>query len=258
MRIKNLFVGMLTALLVLMTPITAFAKSSDKVSYMTQEEMESEVWDTLSNSISYMVHYDGSFISSLNTAITYGEYTQFINNYTPINNDVTISTVVNDFSNHFNELYANIEFDQDENGKYYEYNIDKPDERNYWVYNEDTDKFVCTNSDNKVIKTYNRYYLPDEQSADTQQSLNTNDNDTTIESKSVIEAESNINDNDNNGQVVTVPENAVIEDDTTPQETDSTETQSSQSAIWFVLIAGVVITFVCVFAVILKGKDKKE
>lgn len=150
--------------MILATPMSVLAKSNDKVAYMTQEEMEQEVWEEFCNENYY--ENDSSFFYSLSLSIARNEYVKFIKEYKPLNSDVTVARVSSEYYGYlYNDLYSNIEFDQDSDGKYYEYNTDKPDDKRYWTYNEDTKKFICRNANDKVVKTYDRYYIPTEQEA---------------------------------------------------------------------------------------------
>lgn len=84
----------------------------------------------------------------------------YLEDYEPLNKDVTVSDVANEFSEYLEEKYNDITFDIDENDNIYEINSDG--NKYSWTYNESLDQFECKDSSEKLIKSYNRYHPENE------------------------------------------------------------------------------------------------
>jgi hypothetical protein len=147
-------ISIITSIFVLQMT-TAFAY--ERICYMTENEIYNEVWDMY---VKRNYHGEDDFLTSLKMSITRGELKTYIHNYKPINEDVNVNDVKNDYDKYLSEeLFKNTVIDEDSEGHIYEYDTDNPNEKFYWTYNESTDKFICRSADGKeIVKTYDRYY----------------------------------------------------------------------------------------------------
>lgn len=166
MKTKKIICVILSVLCLLFTQmltvsaVTYSENSGKRIFNFTDEELLEEVWelelwsnysedDLLSNKI---------FLVS----ITRSELVEFMRDYEPINRDVTVGDVSREFNDYILEKYDAIEFDVDENNNYYEYNVDNPDEKFYYSYDEATDQYVCKDNSGKIMKTYAKYHYEGE------------------------------------------------------------------------------------------------
>lgn len=140
---------MLIALVMMTTIVTAFAY--DKVTYMTEDEIFNEVWEMYAER---NYHGEKDFTTALKLAISKGELKKYVHNYKPINEDVDVNDVKNEFGKYLSNTLGDTEITEDNDGKVYEYNKDNPSDRYYWTYNTSNKKFVCQDNNGKIIKSY--------------------------------------------------------------------------------------------------------
>ena len=84
------------------------------------------------------------------------ELTSFLEDYEPLNSDISVSDAYQEFSAHLKDVFEDIKIDVDENGNIYEEH--KDGSKYDWTYNADKDMFVCTDKNGNIEKTYDRYH----------------------------------------------------------------------------------------------------
>lgn len=247
-----------TVLIFCLAQIIPVCAYYDKIQYLSAEEIYNEVWNMYYST--YIEPFEDTHPANyleLEASIARYELEGFIDDYEPSNPDVTVADVNNEFYDYYyNQLYGNIEMDIDDDGNIYEYDINNPVEKHYWAYNETNDKFVCTDDNNKIIKSYDRYVIKTGTSGQTKPdtSGSTSRQKTTSNGSTAKQAEI----------VTTEPEETIMTNYATTYVADSTEPESTESKsmntaqIIILCILGVVIVagiaFVGVTAIKKKGK----
>lgn len=125
--------------------------SSDKVAYMSDEEIFNEVW---------YEYYWSTFADRadpLMMSIVRSELVDYIKGYEPLNNDTDISDVMNDFDEYGKQKYSEIKIEPTEDG-YVEYKTDNPDEKLKYTYDETRKVYICKDENGKIEKMYDRYF----------------------------------------------------------------------------------------------------
>lgn len=125
--------------------------SSDKVTYMTDEEIFNEVW---------YEYYWSTFADRgdpLMMSIVRSELVDYLKDYEPLNNDTSISDVMNDFDEYGKQKYSEIRIEPTEDG-YVEYKTDNPDEKLKYTYDETRKVYICKDENGKIEKMYDRYF----------------------------------------------------------------------------------------------------
>lgn len=125
--------------------------SSDEVTYMTDEEIFNEVW---------YEYYWSTFADRgdpLMMSIVRSELVDYLKDYEPLNNDTSISDVMNDFDEYGKQKYSEIRIEPTEDG-YVEYKTDKPDEKLKYTYDETRKVYICKDENEKIEKMYDRYF----------------------------------------------------------------------------------------------------
>jgi hypothetical protein len=254
------------AILLCVAQINTVFAAYDKIKYLTDDEIFNDVWE-LYYTENYDVDMADTFYFSLMISISYGELSNFVKDYTSLNDDTTVNDVKKDYYIYLEDdlgYGSKIEFGNDD-GKCYEYKVDEPDVKYYWSYNEDTDKFVCTDTNNKIVKTYNRYYLPDE---DKDAALNENNgadnsvdseesNKTAVSEQKQIVEEETISEQEN-GQVVTISPTANISSTSEASE-EVAEEIINNSSVWNVILIVIGVIVICfIIAIIIRIKKNNE
>lgn len=147
--VKTISSLMLIALVMITSIVTTFAY--DKVTYMTEDEVFNEVWEMYAER---NYHGEKDFTTALKLAISKGELKKYVHNYKPINEDVDVNDVKNEFGKYLSNTLGDTEITEDNNGKVYEYNKNNPNDKYYWTYNKDNKKFICQDNNGKIIKSY--------------------------------------------------------------------------------------------------------
>lgn len=239
--IKKISLLMLIALVMMTTIVTAFAY--DKVTYMTEDEIFNEVWEMYAER---NYHGEKDFTTALKLAISKGELKKYVHNYKPINEDVDVNDVKNEFGKYLSNTLGDTEITEDNDGKVYEYNKDNPTDRYYWTYNTSNKKFVCQDNNGKIIKSYDGAFYEKKR---TKQATAT----TTTEVTSEPVTESSVTSN------TVVSKSKTVTINSTPDEIK----KDNSSNIFKIVIA---IVYLCVFAIVIaiivrlihKKKGKKE
>lgn len=125
--------------------------SADKVAYMSDEEIFNEVW---------YEYYWSTFADRgdpLMMSIVRSELVDYLKDYEPLNNDTSISDVMNDFDAYGKQKYSEIRIEPTEDG-YVEYRTDKPDEKLKYTYDETRKVYICKDENGKIEKMYDRYF----------------------------------------------------------------------------------------------------
>lgn len=230
---------MLIALVMMTTIVTAFAY--DKVTYMTEDEIFNEVWEMYAER---NYHGEKDFTTALKLAISKGELKKYVHNYKPINEDVDVNDVKNEFGKYLSNTLGDTEITEDNDGKVYEYNKDNPSDRYYWTYNTSNKKFVCQDNNGKIIKSYDGAFYEKKR---TKQATATTT--TEVTSEPVESVTSN----------TVVSKSKTVTINSTPDEIK----KDNSSNIFKIVIA---IVYLCVFAIVIaiivrlihKKKGKKE
>lgn len=238
--IKKISLLMLIALVMMTTIVTAFAY--DKVTYMTEDEIFNEVWEMYAER---NYHGEKDFTTALKLAISKGELKKYVHNYKPINEDVDVNDVKNEFGKYLSNTLGDTEITEDNDGKVYEYNKDNPTDRYYWTYNTSNKKFVCQDNNGKIIKSYDGAFYEKKR---TKQATATTT--TEVTSEPVTESVTS-------NTVVSKSKTVTI--NSTPDEIK----KDNSSNIFKIIIA---IVYLCVFAIVIaiivrlihKKKGKKE
>lgn len=239
--IKKISSLMLIALVMMTTIVTAFAY--DKVTYMTEDEIFNEVWEMYAER---NYHGEKDFTTALKLAISKGELKKYVHNYKPINEDVDVNDVKNEFGKYLSNTLGDTEITEDNDGKVYEYNKDNPSDRYYWTYNTSNKKFVCQDNNGKIIKSYDGAFYEKKR---TKQATAT----TTTEVTSEPVTESSVTSN------TVVSKSKTVTINSTPDEIK----KDNSSNIFKIVIA---IVYLCVFAIVIaiivrlihKKNGKKE
>ena len=155
--IKKLIVAlMITAMLVVSVVSVSAVSEYDKVVYITKEEFNDKMWDMYLS----VSRIDEDTILDEKDAFTVSmgryELTSFLEDYEPLNSDISVSDAYQEFSAHLKDVFEDIKIDVDENGNIYEEH--KDGSKYDWTYNADKDMFVCTNKNGNIEKTYDRYH----------------------------------------------------------------------------------------------------
>lgn len=148
------------------TQITTVFAYYDRVCDLTSAELYDEVWDMYYFDNFQSFEDEENEVLALEASITRYELKNFLADYEPINRDVNVSDVEKEYYQYLQDVvFKDIDMAVDEDGNIYEYLKSNPDEKHYWTYDESSDKFVCSNAENKIIKTYDRYYADKNTSA---------------------------------------------------------------------------------------------
>lgn len=141
------------------TQITTVFAYYDRVCDLTSAELYDEVWDMYYFDNFQSFEDEENEVLALEASITRYELKNFLADYEPINRDVNVSDVEKEYYQYLQDVvFKDIDMAVDEDGNIYEYLKSNPDEKHYWTYDESSDKFVCSNAENKIIKTYDIYY----------------------------------------------------------------------------------------------------
>lgn len=165
-KIRKILITMLIIVaLSIIQNITAFAYY-DRVCDLTSDELYDEVWNMFYFDNFQSFEGEENEALALEMSITRYELKDFLIDYEPINRDVNVSDVEKEYYQYLQEVvFKDIEMATDEDGNIYEYFISNPAEKYFWVYDKSSNKFVCSDADNKIIKTYDRYYPENKTSA---------------------------------------------------------------------------------------------
>lgn len=148
------------------TQITTVFAYYDRVCDLTSAELYDEVWNMYYFDNFQSFEDEENEVLALEASITRYELKNFLADYEPINRDVNVSDVEKEYYQCLQDVvFKDIDMAVDEDGNIYEYLKSNPDEKHYWTYDESSDKFVCSNAENKIIKTYDRYYADKNTSA---------------------------------------------------------------------------------------------
>lgn len=148
------------------TQITTVFAYYDRVCDLTSAELYDEVWDMYYFDNFQSFEDEENEVLALEASITRYELKNFLADYEPINRDVNVSDIEKEYYQYLQDVvFKDIDMAVDEDGNIYEYLKSNPDEKHYWTYDESSDKFVCSNAENKIIKTYDRYYADKNTSA---------------------------------------------------------------------------------------------
>ncbi len=148
--------AIIIAMMLILTQVFSVSALYKKAYELDKDELLNEAW-------SYYEQRNIKYTSDImpeevafSASLARYEMKNYLKDYTPLNKDVTVSDVANDFSEYLGQKYADITIDVDENDNIYE--IDSNGNRYDWKYDSESDDFVCTDSNGKVIKTYDRYH----------------------------------------------------------------------------------------------------
>lgn len=196
-------------------------------------------------------------------SVKHYELKKFLSDYEPINRDVTVSDVSNDFTEWLDDKYskAGTTIEKDDNNNYYEYKIDNPDEKFYYSYDEATDQYICKDTDGKIMKTYPKYHYEPEDSASS-----------SVTDSNSSSAKPNNGGNYNNSQssayaeaetTIVEAETAIVEAEIATAEQDATiQTDDGMSGtqITILIVLGVLVAIgaVVVVVMIIKKRDKDK
>ncbi len=236
------------------TQITTVFAYYDRVCDLTSAELYDEVWN---------MYYFDNFQSfedeenealALEASITRYELKKFLSDYEPINRDVNVSDVEKEYYQYLQDVvFKDIDMVVDEDGNIYEYLKSNPDERHYWTYDESSDKFVCSDAEDKIIKTYDRYYADKNTSAKpTKKSSNNSNSGSKASTPTVTKS------NAASGTTTSVTETA-----TSPATDDIVHTENMNSAgmsttqIIILSVVGTLIVGGIIFIIYTAVKRKK-
>lgn len=244
-RINKIIITMIMLVTLSVTQVITASAYYDKVCDLTSKELYDKVWS---------MYYFDNFQSfededieafALEASITRYELKKFLADYEPINKDVNVSDVEKEYYQYLQDVvFKDIEMSVDEKGNIYEYQKDNPDEKNYWSYDESSDKFVCINTENKIIKTYDRYYPDNNPSAKTsKKSTNNSNSGSKISSKTSTQS----NPTPSNATSMNKPTmtNPATADNANTENINSTGMSSTQiiiiSIIGVLIVVGIII-----------------
>lgn len=247
-KLNKIIITMIIIVTLIVTQIiTAFAYY-DRVCDLTSEELFDTVWDMYYFDNFQSFEDEDNEALALEVSITRVELKNFLADYEPINKDVNVSDVEKEYYQYLQDVvFKDIEMSVDEDGNIYEYQKDNPDEKNYWAYNESSDKFVCTDSDNKVIKSYDRFY-PE------------NDKSSSSSSKSSKAHSSSVSSKENKSKKTTVITTTIADNASIPATSDTAQTDSNKlSPIQMIVLSVISIMIVIgiVFISFLAAKRRK-
>lgn len=193
----------IVAVAVILAVISTFVVSAKSNPYKkayecTKDELYSEVWDVYAD-LQLLNGRDHSKPLDDITAVIASRDKFYLKNYledyTPLNHGVTIANVANEFIEYMKKELEGIDtIDYGNDGKIYETYTDGS--KYLWTYDAETDKFTRTDSDGKVIESYDRYHPDYEKNLTTEAPVTTESatlqQDKTYDEEAVAEQSSDI------------------------------------------------------------------
>lgn len=181
MKIFQKIISVLTTLCIglSLSAITVFADHT-RVVDLNEDELYDRVWNSIVSSVFDISSIkrstaNGDQYDTLIMSIYYKEYQTFMLNYEPFYDD-DISDVHSKFINYFDTVYNNDTQIELENDIMVQYNTENPNEKSYWTYDQNQDRYVCKDTNGKLLKSIPKYHLDDEASLpQTSTSSNTSD-----------------------------------------------------------------------------------
>lgn len=151
--------GILLIIIIVMAAqcITVFAY--DRVAYLDKKEMFNKVWEQYYNDNFAMFESEPSEILDFQISQAHGELQHFIDNYEILNNDITTKDVSNDYAEYIynNILNGRTVLDDADDGTIIQSNENNPNDKLVWKYNEKDNKYICYDSNDKILNSYTRY-----------------------------------------------------------------------------------------------------
>ena len=230
--------------------------SSDKIAYMSDEEIFNEVWYEFFWS-TFGYEGDPLFVS-----ITRYELANYLKDYEPLNSDTTISKVVSEFDAYGKEKYGKSTIEKNSENSYIETPNDNLDEVYTYTYNETKRMYICKNKNGKIVKTYERYFpeedsflYPDESSSSTASLQNSSRNET---KSSLLPADTDsiVSDADPSTNYSQVSNEIPAETATALAEAPASNNNTIQTLI--IIVIGILIVCGIVTIVILKKHDNSK
>lgn len=253
MKTKKIICVILSVLCLLFTQmlsvsaVTYGENAGKRIFNFTEDELLEEVWE-----LELWSNYSEDDLQTdkiLLISISRSELVDYMKDYEPINRDVTVSDVSREFNDYMSEKYDEVEFDVDENNNYYEYNVNNPDEKFYYTYDEATDQYVCKDADGKIMKTYAKYHYEDE----SQTSFETDGNSSSAEQSDDIYSESQ----SSSSSFISYSES--VTEATTEQLTETqTNDGMSNTQIIILIVLGVLVATGAVIVTVMFVQRKKK
>lgn len=240
MKFKKIFVVIIMMMTILsMSFVTVFADHT-QIYNLSDEEIYERVWN--SNFDEYTISQNPAYASMM-----YYQLGIFLESYTAKTLDVDIADVSNEFFEWWAEQYdgENIEWEETENG-YTEYHINT-NEKYYWTYDEITDSYVCTDTNNKIIKSYPKYHYKEETNSSVTDNSSTVDKPTTSTSQSSVIEDSPVS-----------PDYPISDEPAYPEETNSTNNRMTSTQITILIIIGVLILSGVIVIIVMLIKKKSQ
>lgn len=159
---KNIYktaVTLIIAITIAITQcITAFAYY-DRVAYLDKKEMFSKVWEQYYDDNFAMFESEPSEILDFQISQAHGELQHFLDNYNILNNDITTKDVSNDYAEYIYNIVlgGRTVLDEADDGTIIQSNENNPNDKLVWKYNEKDNKYICYDSNDKVLNSYTRY-----------------------------------------------------------------------------------------------------
>lgn len=256
MKIRKIICVALSVLCLLFTQmltvsaITYGENAGKRIFNFTDEELLEEVWELelWSNFSEDDLATEQIFLVS----VARYELVHFMEDYEPMNEDVTVSDVSRDFNDYYSEKYDAIAFELDENNNYYEYNTDNPDDKIYYSYNETTDQYIGRGTDEKIIRTYSKYHYEGE-------SLTSYETDSSSLSAEQSDDYNYSHNSDSSSGLVSYAGTATAVEATTEQHIEiQSDASMSSTQIVILVVLGILIAIGAVVAIVMaiKKRDK--
>lgn len=126
----------------------------------TKDELYSEVWNVYADLQLLNGHDHSKPLDDITAVIASRDkfyLKNYLEDYTPLNHGVSIANVANEFIEYMKKELEGVDtIDYGDDGKIYETYTDGS--KYLWTYDAETDKFTRTDSDGKVIESYDRYH----------------------------------------------------------------------------------------------------
>lgn len=134
--------------------------SIQKAYECTKDELYNEVWNVYADLQLLNGHDHSKPLDDITAVIASRDkfyLKNYLEDYTPLNHGVSIANVANEFIEYMKKELEGVDtIDYGDDGKIYETYTDGS--KYLWTYDAETDKFTRTDSDGKVIESYDRYH----------------------------------------------------------------------------------------------------
>lgn len=153
------------AVAVMLAVISTFVVSAKSHPYKkayecTKDELYNEVWNVYADLQLLNGHDHSKPLDDITAVIASRDkfyLKNYLEDYTPLNHGVSIANVANEFIEYMKKELEGVDtIDYGDDGKIYETYTDGS--KYLWTYDAETDKFTRTDSDGKVIESYDRYH----------------------------------------------------------------------------------------------------